>query len=168
MYVYLNVYVSLRVLIYLLSVQTRFSISIQPSRSLTLVRPKEQRNPITTFFEMKVSNDTANTTQTLLPGFGRPLNYNPSKTDPDYIGDRFPSALSTPDFVNGCMCVLTSVIRAIFTKLRYTDYSHRLPLTTIREFVMLQFMNTITDKPDWHIKVLSFLRAIPLSLIVHR
>ena len=26
-------------------------------------------------------------------------------------------------------------------------------MTTLREFVMLQFMNGITDKPNWHIKV---------------
>ncbi|KAF8202926.1 hypothetical protein BJ912DRAFT_1018769 [Pholiota molesta] len=63
---------------------------------------------------------TINSTKTLLPGFGRSLNYVPSKRQPDYIGDCFKSAL---------------------------------PLTTVREFVMLQFMNTITDKPDWYIKV---------------
>ena len=26
-------------------------------------------------------------------------------------------------------------------------------MTTLREFAMLQFMNSVTDKVDWHIKV---------------
>ncbi|EDR01452.1 uncharacterized protein LACBIDRAFT_295569 [Laccaria bicolor S238N-H82] len=34
---------------------------------------------------------------------------------------------------------------------RYTP--HRLPLTTLREFTMLQIMNAVTDKPDWHVKI---------------
>ena len=29
----------------------------------------------------------------------------------------------------------------------------RMSMTTLREFEMLQFMNSVTDKPDWHIKV---------------
>jgi len=33
----------------------------------------------------------------LLPGFGRPLNYVPLKTDPDYVGDLFKNALSMID-----------------------------------------------------------------------
>ena len=28
-----------------------------------------------------------------------------------------------------------------------------LPVTTLREFEMLRFMNTVTDKNYWHIKV---------------
>ena len=32
-----------------------------------------------------------------LPGFGRPLNYVPRKNDPEFIGRRFPSALSQED-----------------------------------------------------------------------
>jgi len=31
----------------------------------------------------------------LLPGFGRPLNYDPQEGDPDFIGPLFPSALSS-------------------------------------------------------------------------
>lgn len=31
--------------------------------------------------------------------------------------------------------------------------SLQLPLTTLREFTMLQFMNQLTDKSDWHRKV---------------
>jgi hypothetical protein len=35
--------------------------------------------------------------KTLLPGFGRPLNYIPIKTDPDFVGELFKSALSVRD-----------------------------------------------------------------------
>jgi len=33
----------------------------------------------------------------LLPGFGRPLNYIPVRTEPDYVGDLFKTALSAQD-----------------------------------------------------------------------
>ncbi|KAG2009503.1 hypothetical protein CC2G_012433 [Coprinopsis cinerea AmutBmut pab1-1] len=33
-------------------------------------------------------------------------------------------------------------------------YTSRLPLTTLREFHMLRFMNAITDKENWHVKIL--------------
>ena len=35
--------------------------------------------------------------KTQLPGFGRPLNYVPDKNDPEFVGRRFPSALSQED-----------------------------------------------------------------------
>lgn len=35
--------------------------------------------------------------QALLPGFGRPLNYIPDETDPDYVGRLFKTALSTEE-----------------------------------------------------------------------
>ena len=41
--------------------------------------------------------DAANTKQTLLPGCGRPLNYIPEQSDPDYIGELFKNALSGVD-----------------------------------------------------------------------
>ncbi|KAG2009566.1 hypothetical protein CC2G_012484 [Coprinopsis cinerea AmutBmut pab1-1] len=70
-----------------------------------------------------------------MPGHGKPLDYTPKKgEDPLYIGDPFPSALSPGDIDEGGRAIL--------------------PLTTLREFSMLQFMNAITDKEDWHIKVL--------------
>ncbi|PPQ98971.1 hypothetical protein CVT24_003467 [Panaeolus cyanescens] len=59
-----------------------------------------------------------------LPGFGQPL-----KTNAGPLGNLFPTALG---FVNSGVS---------------------LPLITLRELSMLQFMNAITDKPDWHIKV---------------
>ncbi|KAF8971362.1 hypothetical protein BDZ97DRAFT_1901571 [Flammula alnicola] len=70
--------------------------------------------------------------RTLLPGFGRPLNFVPSKQDPDYIEDLFRNALSSRDIANGRVA---------------------LRMITLREFTMLQLMNSITDKPDWHVKV---------------
>ena len=30
----------------------------------------------------------------LLPGCGRPLDYDPNEFDPDYVGDLFPNALN--------------------------------------------------------------------------
>ena len=41
--------------------------------------------------------DAANAKQTLLPGCGRPLNYIPKQSDPDYIGELFKNALSGVD-----------------------------------------------------------------------
>ncbi|KAG2009581.1 hypothetical protein CC2G_012496 [Coprinopsis cinerea AmutBmut pab1-1] len=70
-----------------------------------------------------------------VPGLGKALAYEPRKgEDPLYIGTLFPSALSSGD--------LDQEGRAI------------LPLTTLREFSMLQFMSAITDKENWHIKIL--------------
>jgi len=39
--------------------------------------------------------------QTILPGFGRPLNYVLKEEDPDYTGPLFPSALSSSAIVSG-------------------------------------------------------------------
>ncbi|CAA7267686.1 unnamed protein product [Cyclocybe aegerita] len=75
---------------------------------------------------------TSNEGATLLPGFGRPVNYVPKKVDLDYVGDLFPNALSAADIENG---------RAARS------------MITLRETSMLQFMNSVTDKPDWHRKV---------------
>jgi hypothetical protein len=36
----------------------------------------------------------------LLPGFGRPLNYNPVNTDPDYVGELFKNALSAQNIMD--------------------------------------------------------------------
>ena len=42
---------------------------------------------------------------------------------------------------------------------------HRMQLTTLREFSMLQFMNAITDKENWHVKVrISCLLYLPLFI----
>jgi hypothetical protein len=42
-------------------------------------------------------HDAAITKKTLLPGCGRPLNYIPKQSDPDYIGELFKNALSSVD-----------------------------------------------------------------------
>ncbi|PPR02043.1 hypothetical protein CVT24_011203 [Panaeolus cyanescens] len=67
-----------------------------------------------------------------LPGFGLPLNYVPRKTDKDYIGPLLPNAISLGELVSENVA---------------------LSATTLREISMLRFMNAITDKPDWHVKV---------------
>jgi len=36
-------------------------------------------------------------------------------------------------------------------------------MTTLREFEMLRFINNVTDKIDWHIKVGCWLCSIALS-----
>ncbi|TFK27628.1 hypothetical protein FA15DRAFT_666299 [Coprinopsis marcescibilis] len=72
-----------------------------------------------------------------VPGLGRNVDYLPTTEDPLYVGIPFPNALSLAKPMNN-----GDVNRAV------------LPLTTIREFSMLSFMNAITDKEDWHVKVL--------------
>ncbi|KAH6909367.1 hypothetical protein BKA70DRAFT_1426494 [Coprinopsis sp. MPI-PUGE-AT-0042] len=67
-----------------------------------------------------------------VPGYGEPLDYLPYEGDPLFIGEPLPSAL-----VKNLMDEGAAV----------------LPLTTLREFSMLQLMNSITDKDDWHIKI---------------
>lgn len=46
------------------------------------------------------------------------------------------------------VCPLAICLSSIFKLIIYRE----MPLT-LRELYMLQFMNSITDKPDWHIKV---------------
>jgi len=43
------------------------------------------------------TNNTTSTKNALLPGCGRPLNYIPKQSDPDYIGELFKNALSSMD-----------------------------------------------------------------------
>ncbi|KAF9523656.1 hypothetical protein CPB83DRAFT_839565 [Crepidotus variabilis] len=69
----------------------------------------------------------------LLPGFGRPLNYVPKDDQPDFVGKLFPNALTPSDLDIGRTKMLPR---------------------TVRELVMLRFMNSVTDKLDWHLKVI--------------
>ncbi|KAF9523655.1 hypothetical protein CPB83DRAFT_862555 [Crepidotus variabilis] len=69
----------------------------------------------------------------LLPGFGRPLNYIPEENQPDFVGKLFPNALTPSDLDIGRI---------------------RMRTITVRELVMLRFMNSVTDKLDWHLKVI--------------
>ncbi|KAH6891805.1 hypothetical protein BKA70DRAFT_1326180 [Coprinopsis sp. MPI-PUGE-AT-0042] len=70
-----------------------------------------------------------------LPGLKKRLDYDPSEDEncPSCIGKPLPSLLREQDIES--------------------DGPATLPLTTLREFSMLQFMNAVTDKVDWHIKV---------------
>ncbi|RXW17917.1 hypothetical protein EST38_g7937 [Candolleomyces aberdarensis] len=74
-----------------------------------------------------------------VPGLGKPLDYTPTKKDPLYVGKPFPTAL------------LPSAITSAFNEPEGKKRSDKafLPITTLREFLMLGFMNSVTDKPDW-------------------
>ncbi len=43
----------------------------------------------------------------LVPGCARPLNYKPTQSDLDYVGDLFPNALSDVNMRNGAVGYLT-------------------------------------------------------------
>ncbi|TFK17408.1 hypothetical protein FA15DRAFT_761079 [Coprinopsis marcescibilis] len=72
-----------------------------------------------------------------VPGLGKPINYIPDgrHSDPLWVGDSFPNPLSNDS--------------------KYKS----MPLTTLREFNMMRFMNTITDKENWHVKIMDDLIA---------
>ena len=97
-------------------------------------------------------NSLTHTTKTLLPGFGRPLNYVPNKSHPEYTGELFKNALSSADVLGSKI----AYISGYFFNRKFTDHFMvgSLRMVTLREFAMLRFMNSITDKPEWHIKVL--------------
>ncbi|PPQ86637.1 hypothetical protein CVT25_006821 [Psilocybe cyanescens] len=65
-----------------------------------------------------------------LPGRDEPIDYVPQYGSPGYIGKLFKNGLSIWELGGSTF-----------------------PMTTLREFTMLQLMNTITDKPDWNTKV---------------
>ncbi|KAE8453577.1 hypothetical protein EG329_010438 [Mollisiaceae sp. DMI_Dod_QoI] len=68
-----------------------------------------------------------------LPGLNLPINWTPdTERNIREAPKLFPCALSDVDVSDGAIS---------------------LPLTTLREFTMLQVMNHLTDKPDWHKKV---------------
>jgi Protein of unknown function (DUF4246) len=99
-----------------------------------------------------------------LPSLNLPLNFTPHKAYVKrlYVGglegtkqitvpatgeekDLLPSALSDNDG--------NSQYEPFSRDHRCSLNMYRLPLTTLREFTMLQLMNHLTDKPDWEIKV---------------
>ncbi|KAJ2912988.1 hypothetical protein MD484_g7416, partial [Candolleomyces efflorescens] len=74
-----------------------------------------------------------------VPGLGKPLDYVPTEDDPLYVGPPLATALSP-----------------VCKEMRHPDYDEKknfIPITTLREFSMLQFMNSVTDKPDWDKKI---------------
>ncbi|TFK17404.1 hypothetical protein FA15DRAFT_605121 [Coprinopsis marcescibilis] len=66
-----------------------------------------------------------------VPGLGKPIDYIPDDQhdDPLWVGNSFPNPLSN-------------------------DSKYNMPLTTLREFNMMRFMNAITDKENWQIKIM--------------
>jgi len=89
----------------------------------------------------------------LLPGCGRPLNYKPKKYDPDYVGDLFANALSEMEISRGLVGYVTTV-QATAVNFQATEWIlYSLSTLTVREIRMLQFMNSVTDKPEWFIQV---------------
>lgn len=81
-----------------------------------------------------------------LPGFSLPLDFTPSfaKNDPSYLESNY-SSDNNPK------------VKLFKNALIGDTYEETtvdvLPLTTLREFSMVRFMNAVTDKPDWHSKV---------------
>ncbi|KAJ2915427.1 hypothetical protein MD484_g4988, partial [Candolleomyces efflorescens] len=75
-----------------------------------------------------------------VPGLGKPLDYVPDEKDPLYVGKPLPTAL-LPAALTSLLDEVPGVDRAF------------LPATTLREFLMLGFMNSVTDKPEWDTKV---------------
>ncbi len=49
----------------------------------------------------------------LLPGCGRPLNYKPKQSDPDYIGDLFANSLSEMDVGRGLVGYVTQATAVV-------------------------------------------------------
>ncbi|KAF9523657.1 hypothetical protein CPB83DRAFT_886802 [Crepidotus variabilis] len=88
---------------------------------------------------MSASPQAKTSNKPLLPGFGRPLNYFPKKDQPDFVGKLFPNALTASDIY--------------FARTRQVLSQHRMLPIAVRELVMLQFMNSVTDKPDWHLNL---------------
>ncbi|KAJ2919064.1 hypothetical protein MD484_g1331, partial [Candolleomyces efflorescens] len=75
-----------------------------------------------------------------VPGIGKPLDYVPTPEDPLYVGGQLPTALLT-------------AVKSSQQGLERGLQQAYLPITTVREFVMLRFMNSVTDKQDWDKKV---------------
>ncbi|KAF5314643.1 hypothetical protein D9611_007124 [Ephemerocybe angulata] len=71
-----------------------------------------------------------------VPGLDKPVDYVPTENDPLYAGRPLPTALLQN----------SSNANESFLKVL-------LPLLTVREILMLQFMEQVTDKPEWQKKV---------------
>lgn len=63
-------------------------------------------------------NSSTHTTETLLPGFGRPLNYVPNKSHPEYTGELFKNALSSADVLGS---KIAYIFEDIFFNKKFTD-----------------------------------------------
>ncbi|KAJ2936723.1 hypothetical protein H1R20_g369, partial [Candolleomyces eurysporus] len=81
-----------------------------------------------------------------VPGLGKPLDYIPTKDDPLYVG---------PPLATALLPVCKEMWQSSCSDEDGTDSIEKnfIPITTLREFSMLQFMNSLTDKPLWDKKI---------------
>ncbi|KAJ3524093.1 hypothetical protein NMY22_g11158 [Coprinellus aureogranulatus] len=75
------------------------------------------------------------------PGHGKPLDWVPDPNDELYVGKPLPTAL-LQDSVTSAMLMTDENVKKAF-----------LPILTVRELLMLRFMNVVTDKSGWQTKV---------------
>ncbi|KAJ3513542.1 hypothetical protein NMY22_g15007 [Coprinellus aureogranulatus] len=75
------------------------------------------------------------------PGHGKPLDWVPDPNDELYVGKSLPTAL-LQDSVTSAMLMTDENVKKAF-----------LPILTVRELLMLRFMNVVTDKSGWQTKV---------------
>jgi hypothetical protein len=91
-----------------------------------------------------------------LPGYNLPLNFIPGMAKVESNGQK--SVDNIRPFANalyaGSLLGLASQYAEILHHCLLTIPDRgELPLITTRELTMLQLMNQITDKPNWHVKV---------------
>jgi len=77
------------------------------------------------------------------PGYGLPVNYKPGTDDGDTGDCLLPNALTS----HGLLYVKKSRFDST------VELLPRLPMIPLQERLMLQFMNTVTDKENWFSKV---------------
>ncbi|KAJ2936892.1 hypothetical protein H1R20_g204, partial [Candolleomyces eurysporus] len=78
-----------------------------------------------------------------VPGLGKPLDYIPAEDDPLYVG---------PPLATALLPVCKEMWQNSENDLE-SDEKNFIPITTVREFSMLRFMNSVTDKPEWDQKI---------------
>jgi hypothetical protein len=99
-----------------------------------------------------------------LPGYTLPLNFSPGHAYKKRYHDVASSAMKEVEVPASRkeQDLFPSALAPGATDSQYERLSHdyikyltfiRLPLTTLREFTMIQLMNHITDKPGWETKV---------------
>jgi len=84
------------------------------------------------------------------PGHGKPLTYTITEDDPLFIRKPMANALAVDQWLDNSR--LAGQIRPLNHELAH-QMANSLLLTTQREFAMLRFMNTVTDKKGWWTKV---------------
>ncbi|KAJ2912992.1 hypothetical protein MD484_g7417, partial [Candolleomyces efflorescens] len=79
-----------------------------------------------------------------VPGLGKPLDYIPTEDDPLYVG---------PPLATALLPVCKEMWHPDDDDELSPEQKNFMPITTLREFLMLQFMNSVTDKPEWAKKI---------------